>query len=260
MRILITLIIASILTACASQGGVAGKNQIYAPFAEVKSPSSLRAISPAELISIAKSLGGAQGKFETNEAYFKRVGKVGDFEVCKKISDANLKFDQATGMTSYNEYLYDAQIAGYRDSPSDIVSNVDVLIPAVDVAFNSEKVGQYEGQNAFGATASVEVFSADSVHLVFDPIPKKPLLFLNPFLFSDPWSGAKDGNYSICITSVPVAPYYMESVRGGSPTLSNPNDGVVYHRFFRVKIAGMSIVDSQGKVVPVRVGISPGAM
>lgn len=246
------------LAGCAA-GGNEPRPTGYSPFMDLAGASAERIRNPLDLAKMVNSVGGPQQKFETDADFNLRMSKLKPFEICKSVNDSSLKFDSSTGRATYKEWLGDAQIAGYREKNGDTFTNLDLFIPSLDASFESTKTGEYAGQNAFGATAVVEVRSAENVHLVFDPIYKGPLSFPHPYLEADASSLAgKKKDFLVCVIGIPVAPFYRESVRHSAPTITNPYDGQVKHHFFRVKIGGTRLADSAGNTIPGQVGVSPG--
>lgn len=230
----------------------------YTPFTDYPVAQAKR-VDASGLVRMIDSLGGAQKKFEKDSDFQARVSSIAPFEVCKESSAARLKFDSKTGRTVYKEFLADAQVAGFREVNGETFTDSTKNFPSMELAFESTKVGEYVGQNALGATAVVDVRLAESVHLVFDPIPVGGLVFPHPFFSADATGVAEAGGaLQLCMTVVPVGPFYRESVRHGSPTISNPSLGEVTHKFFRVKIGSARLADLKGNTLTEKVFFDPG--
>lgn len=232
---------------------------VYLPFMDLNG-ATVQKIGPSnDLAKMAASAGGVQQKFETDADFNLRMSNLKPFEICKSISESSLKFDSSTGVARYKEFLSDSQISGYREKNGETLTNHNIFMPDLDISFGSTKTGEYTGQNSFGATTVVETRKAENIHLVLDPIYKGPLSFPHPYIEADAGSlVAKHQQAFLCITGIPVAPFYRQSVFHSSPTLANPYDGQITHHFFRVKIGGARFSDSKGNTIPGTVAVNPG--
>lgn len=250
----------ALLAGCAPGPGTSSIQQVaYSPFADSSGVAFSKIATPSDLAKMVGDIGGAQQKFETDADFNLRMKKLKPFEVCKSVSETSLKFDSSTGSAIYKEWLYDAQISGYREKNGETFSDPAVFMPDLDASFGSKKIGEYAGQNSFGATAVVEIRKADTVHLVFDPIFKSPLTFPHPYIEADARSlVAVRQKAFLCVTAIPTAPFYRQSVFHSSPTLAHPYEGEVTHHFFRVKIGSIRLSDDKGNTIPGQVSVSPG--
>ncbi|WEA19058.1 hypothetical protein [Pseudomonas juntendi] len=243
-----------LLIGCA--GNQESHEAAYTPFTDYQ-VAPVKKLTASELAGLVQSLGGGQGKYETDRDYQARMSKIPPFEVCKNVSENYLKFDQSTGNTIYKEFLSEAQVAGYREVNGETFSDARVNFPSLEFQFTSEKVGEFVGQNAFGATSIVDVRFAESVHLVLDPMRTGGLVFPHPFLTASAPTIVAAGT-KLCVTVAPVGPFYRESVRHASPTVKNPNAGEVKHMFFRVKIGSAKLVDQNGVLLTDKISFDPG--
>lgn len=261
-RHLPALLSLALLAGCAA-GPVAGpgaaRQVAYSPFADMDGITAQKIAAPTELGVMVDAAGGAQQKFETDADFNRRMSRLKPFEVCKSVSEASLKFDSSTGVARYKEWLSDAQIGGYREKNGEVFTDSNLYMPDLDVSFSSTKTGEYTGQNSFGATAVVEVRKVENVHLVLDPIYKGPLSFPAPYVEADASSViAKSKDAFLCVTAIPVAPFYRETTLHTTPTVIKPYEGQITHRFFRVKIGAIRFADSKGNTIPGQVFVSPG--
>lgn len=250
----------AVLVGCSSGAGTGPAQQVaYSPFADSRGLTFNKIATPSDLAKMVDDIGGAQQKFETDVDFNLRMKKLKPFEMCKSVSESSVKFDSSTGSAIYKEWLYDAQISGYREKNGETFSDPAVFMPGLDASFGSKKIGEYAGQNSFGATAVVEIRKADTVHLVLDPIFKSPLTFPHPYIEADARSlvAARQKAF-LCVTAIPTAPFYRQSVFHSSPTLAHPYEGEVTHHFFRVKIGGIRLTDDKGNTIPGQVSVSPG--
>lgn len=254
----------AVLVGCAASPGAstgvgAARQVPYSPFADMTGVVAKKIANPAELGATINTLGGAQKKFETDADFNHRMSSLKPFEVCRGVTEASLKFDSATGVARYKNWLSDAQIGGYRDKNGETFTDHNLYMPDFDVSFSSKKTGEYTGQNAFGATALVETRMVENVHLVFDPIYKGPLTYPAPYVEADAAGVIAKGKEAfLCVTAIPVAPFYRESTLHAAPTVTNPYEGQITHRFFRVKIGAIRFADSKGNTLPGEVSIRPG--
>lgn len=230
----------------------------YTPFTDYP-VAKAKLVSALDLTKMINSLGGAQKQFERDSDFQTRVSSIAPFEVCREASVTRLRFDSKTGRTLYKEFLTDAQVAGFREVNGETFTDPTKNFPSMELAFESTKVGEFVGQNALGAAAVVDVRLAESVHLVFDPMPVGGLVFPHPYFSADATGADQAGDtLQLCMTLVPVEPFYRESVRHGSPTISNPSMGEVTHKFFRVKIGSARLADLKGNTLTERVLFDPG--
>lgn len=231
----------------------------YSPFVNAADVSFNKIKSPSELTDKISTLGGPQKQFETNFEFETRMAKIEPFEVCKEVDSKSIKFDPVSGTSTYKEWLQDAQLAEYRDARGEIFSDSKRYYPSITVAFDSRKTGEYIGHNSYGASAVVEMREAEQVHLVFDPILKTAYMFPHPFIEADTSGVAgKFDKFLLCVSSVPVSPYYREGIGASQPTIQSPSAGIIKHRMLRVKVGGFRLADINGKSIDGKVIFSVG--
>ncbi len=248
-----------VLAGCAAGGQGSPAPAEYSPYGDATGITYSRVGQPVSLIKSISDLGGAQKKFETNADFEGRMSKMQPFEVCKAFSSESLKFDPATGASSLRIWLPDAQLADYRENNGAIFSDSAFYYPSIEVARASRKLGEYVGQNSFGASAVVEMGEAEVVHLVFEPIPRKTYMFPHPFIEADARSVAgKIDKFQLCISAIPVSPYYREGTSAGQATIQNPSSSIVTHQMLRVKVGALRLADMSGKSIDGKVTFSIG--
>lgn len=248
-----------LIAGCAAENstklaGAAQANSVpvYDPYSKVDVSSVRTFTSPEALVAKVKSLGGEQGKFEKDSDFFARA-RFMPFEACYEATDASFKYDSASGVGKYEYALTDAQILGYRDKGSSLAPNVNFSFPSIFLSTDTYGAESYVGSNAFGV--KVDIAKADLVrtYLVFDPYPVGDYSYKSLYIESEPIRGEDIPGMKVCVTSVPVEPYFMVKRGYHEPTVNVPIDGKIDDYFFRVKIAGMSLVSKTGKLYALRI-------
>ncbi|WP_426123988.1 hypothetical protein [Pseudomonas sp. PSPC2-3] len=209
--------------------------------------------SGKELLAEVKLLGGVRGEYETDAAFHGRVSKLGNFSIGGEASDSEIEFDQVSGEFTLKVSLHDAVGFGLKVAPNRLREPV-AIYPSFIVGEDAYTEGQYSGQNAFGATATITKRSIDRYYLVFSPVPKPPLnmLFFNVSAkLNITASEMKEQRENIRVLfKVMSVPNYLQITKNyQQPTITNPYESVITNYFFSAKVFWVSVVNSKtGKV------------
>lgn len=244
------------LYGCSGEAGKTQNNQfVYSPYTDMPAISSIRSIDPKDLFLLAKQNGGGQGKYESDKDFYGRISSIGNFEVCKNVSDVWLKFNNKKGLYSFGEILSNAYDMGVDRPDNSYAGNFLPVMQFYEGQFSS---GEYVGQNAFGAQAIIDKRSDERVYLAFTEISSRNSIISFPKIESEREFSSSSHELRLCVTAVPVAPYLLYYRSYMRPTISNPRDGYIDNYFYVVKIAGMSLVDRNNKIVGIGLRLNPG--
>lgn len=221
----------------------------YNPFVSVDTSDIQKATAASELVALAKSKGGSQAEFELDRDFYSRMN-IPPFEVCFKTYSFGFKFDRETGVAVYSQSLSDAQGDGYRYGSELYRADPAHTYPSFTIEHIESEKGRYMASNALGAEFMVTEMDLDKVYLVLDPAKRGKSVYIE----SEPIVGEDFKNMMLCVTSVPVAPYYQSTSKKHTPKVSVPIDGMINSHFFRVKVAGASLVSSTGRLYRVKIG------
>lgn len=225
---------------------------VYNPYSTADVSNVKTFTSPSELIAKVKAMGGEQGKFEKDSDFFARA-RFRPFEACYEAGEAGVKFDSTTGIGRYEYSLTDAQIFGYRDKGGSLIPSAEFSYPSIFLSSDTFGSESYVGSNAFGV--KVDIVKADLVrtYLVLDPYPRGAYSLSSLYIESEPIKADDLSGMKVCVTSVPVEPYFRVKHGYHQPTVGAPVDGKIDDYFFRVQIAGMSLVSKSGRLYALRI-------
>lgn len=255
MRNILMAVALGALTGCASGSKDKIEQPIYSPYSDAPPISSISKIDPKLLFAMADKTGGGQGEYESDSAYNSRSRVIGNFEVCSRVSKSSLEFNSSTGLYRFSSVLINAYDFGVKRPKS---SSVGSYLPSINIYDGEYSIGEYVGQNAFGAVAVVDKNNGERVFLAFDEISSERGIISFPRLESVSDFASASPDISLCITSVPEAPYVLHSRSFRTPTITNPKDGHIDSYFYRVKIAGMSLVGPDGRPIPIGLRLNTG--
>lgn len=123
----------------------------------------------AQVNSIIAS-GGLKGEYESTSEFEKRISPyvppAASFTI--PMNGSWFKYDPDSGELSIKLYLENAETSGYKVTNSSY--STKTYFPALPSSVTGTETGTYEGQNAFGAKATVTKFSAKKILLVIGQI------------------------------------------------------------------------------------------
>lgn len=244
---------ASVQGSRASQANLGAKEAFLTLDPAGKNVSAKLYPSGKELLADIKSLGGARGEYETDAEFYGRVSKLGNFSIGGKVYDSQIEFNRVTGEFSLKISLPDAAGLGFKET-SDSLRGPRSIYPSFIAGEDIYSGGQYSGQNAFGASATITKRSIDRYYLVFSPVPKPPLntLFFNVSAKLDiTASEMKEQRENIRVLfKVVSTPNYLQTTKNyQQPTITNPYESVITNYFFSAKVFWVSVVNAKtGKI------------
>lgn len=208
--------------------------------------------SPRSLVDKYKSLGGAQGKLETNSEFRQRVSGLGLYAVMSELKDYNIEFDKDSGSLGFRMRLDDAQGFGFRENGQLIQdfkrSFYSAALPDIET-----KKGEFVGQNSYGAKTVVQEVEIDRVYLVGPGIPKAGGAMLVDLVAKLNISSAEfqrqRSDLRIAIIVEPVPNYLQVEKSFGSATMNHAKESTVSNYFVSAKFAAVSVVNVKSKSV-----------
>ncbi|MFL1556719.1 hypothetical protein [Pseudomonas sp. O11] len=253
MRAIWILVLAVIISGCAQPTGSGGyqrpgPSEVYVdlrPYVFNGRYTSYE--SPKELIDKLNSMGGAQGKYETNSDFHNRMAGLGLSSVMSEIKEYQIDFDKSSGALIFRQSMDDAQMEGFRSGAASLSdyknSYYSVMLPSVEY-----KTGEFVGQNAYGAKAVIEQFEIDRVSLVGPAVPKQPsgVVFVDliaklNMTASEFKSQKKD--LRLAIIFEPIPNYLKKESASGTATISTKREATVNNYFVSSKLAAVSVVN-----------------
>ena len=206
-----------------------------------------------ELLGEVQRLGGPQGEYETNEVFAKRMSKFENFSVYSVVSPSQIKFDKETGSFSFKEAMPDGLGFGFNPGTPGYESMKNIY-PSLLLGEDVKVTGQYQAQNSFGASATIEKRKINRFFVVFSPVPKQIGHVINFSFVGSPKitpaeMEAEKENLGMLVTLKPVPDYLKVSSFNTVPTISTPYDSDVHNYFFQAKVFWVKLVNVKtGKV------------
>ncbi|MEB5934695.1 hypothetical protein MXL15_21070 [Pseudomonas mosselii] len=203
--------------------------------------------SPEALIAKLGSLGGEQGKYETDAEFTSRMSGMGLSAVMSEIKDYQVDFDKSNGSLTFRQSMEDAQLHGFRSGSSSLSdyknSYYSLMLPGVE-----HKTGEFVGQNSYGAKAVVDKVQIDRVTLVGPAVPKQPVGIVFVDLLARLKMTASEFNSQrndlrLAVIFEPIPNYLQKYTGYGTATVTNKREATVNNYFLSSKIAAVSVVN-----------------
>lgn len=209
--------------------------------------------SPKDLIAKLNSMGGAQGQYETNSEFSKRMAGLGLSAVMSEVKDYQVDFDNVSGGLTFKQGMQDAQMSGFKISPALLAdyknSYYSIMLPGVEY-----KTGEFVGQNAYGAKAVIDQVVIDRVYLVGPAIPKPSLgvvfvdLIAKINLTASEFKLQRD-DLRLAIIFEPIPNYIQKDTTSGLATIANKREATINNYFVSSKLAAVSVVNIKTRQV-----------
>lgn len=203
--------------------------------------------SPKELIAKLNSMGGAQGKYETNSDFTNRMAGLGLSAVMSEIKDYQVDFDKNSGALTFKQSLEDAQMSGFRGGAASLSdyknSYYSIMLPGVEY-----KTGEFVGQNAYGAKAVIDQIEIDRVNLVGPSVPKPPtgIVFVDLIaklnMTASEFQSQRD-NLRLAVIFEPIPNYLQKHTTSGTATITTKREATINNYFVSSRLAAVSIVN-----------------
>lgn len=254
MRTLITSLIFATLVGCAAPGPrppQRGESTVI-KLDPVAIPSKLKIYEKGKgLIDELKRNGGAQGEYETNDAFAKRAAAVGDFSVLVEASKFSIKFDRQTGAIGYSSTLIDARDMKFTQSAP---TSRRLFIPSILLDSNVEGAGDYVGQNAYGASTKVEKRLIENYFLIMGGIDE-PLGRIVTVKISGPLEISPDEltkvqpDLALLIVAQQTGGGLTVKDSYGAPKIDHPYESFVKNYYVPARLYALQLVNRKtGKV------------
>ncbi|WAK44868.1 hypothetical protein [Pseudomonas phage PseuP_224] len=203
--------------------------------------------SPKVLIDKLSSLGGGQGKYETDSEFASRMAGLGLSAVMSEIQDYQVDFDKSSGALTFKQSMEDAQLSGFRSGSSSFSdyknSYYSIMLPGVEY-----KRGEFVGQNAYGAEAIIDKVEIDRLYLVGPAVPKQKIGVVFVDLIAKLNMTATEFNSQrselrLAVIFEPIPSYLQKDTIYGTATIANKRQSTVNNYFLSSKIAAVSVVN-----------------
>lgn len=253
MRAIWILVLATVVSGCAQPAG-SGRFQAPAPS---EAYVDLRPYvfngrftvynSPEDLIAKFNSLGGEQGKYETNSEFTGRMASLGVSAVMSEVKDYQVDFNKSTGELFFRQRMEDGQLSGFKSGTSSL-SDFNNIYYSIMLPETEYKNGEFVGQNAYGAKAVIDKVQIDRVSLVGPAVPKQAMGVVLVSLIAKLNMTASEFNLQrndlrLAIIFEPIPNYLQKDTHYGAATVSNKRESTIHNYFLSAKLAAVSVVN-----------------